>query len=235
MKCADSQLFVAIRLGCLDRFNDAVQRGASLSSKFWRVGTPLEMAYTFKRPDFARRLIDLGADPHQTRNKRGDTLLVRAARTGDIGLLIVLLDADVDPNVKGERERTALHHAAKQGFDFVAKSLISYKANVDAIDNHRHAPLHLAVHGNPGVVRELLAGYAQTNAKNHTSYTPAHEAAASGEAEIAKQILMSERDKRSTADFEDLVRQISNVAERHDHAEASRTIQSLVPEAATFG
>tara|TARA_R110002073_G_scaffold8027_19_gene44867 strand:- start:1722 stop:2420 length:699 start_codon:yes stop_codon:yes gene_type:complete len=231
MTCADFKLIEAIRCSCLDAFNDAINCGASPLAKCWNGDPSLVVAYKAKRPDYARRLIALGADPHQIKDKRGDTLLICAARTGDIGLLSVLLDAEVNPNVVGQRERTAIHHAAKRGFDYITRLLIESKANIDATDNHRHAPLHLAArHGHPGVVRELLAAYAKTDAKNHTSYTPAHEAAASGHAEIAKQILKHERVHHGTHDFILLVEQISRVAERHDHHEASKDIQAFAFE-----
>lgn len=226
MTRADFKLIAAIRSGCLDAFNDAVNCGASPSATSWNGSPSLIVAYKAQRPDFARRLIALGTDPHHLRDRRGDTLLIRAARSGDIGFTGVLLDAGVDPNAAGERERTALHHAAKRGFDFVARSLIQHKANVDATDDHRHTPIHLAArHGHSGVVRELLAGCAATDLKNHTDYTPAHEAAASGFADIAKQILKRERTHHRTHDFIRLVDQISRVAKRHNHPEVGEAIR----------
>ncbi|ELP34552.1 ankyrin repeat domain-containing protein [Rhodopirellula baltica] len=231
MNRADFQLIDAIRSGCLADFNAAVDAGAYHSARDWNGNPALVVAYKTQRPDYARRLIALGADPHHIRDRRGDTLLIRSARTGDIGLLTVLLADAVDPSVAGQRDRTALHHAAKHGFDFVARSLIDHGANLDAGDNHRHAPLHLAArHGRTGVVRELLRAGATTNAQNHTSYTPAHEAAASGHADIAKQILGKERPHRRTHDFIRLVEQISHVAERHDHPEASKAIHAFAFE-----
>lgn len=231
MTRANSKVIAAIHSGCLDDFNNAVSRGASPSSRSWDGKPSLVVAFKKGRPEYARRLIALGADPHQLKDKRGDTLLIRSARTGDIELLNVLLAANVDPNGTGQRERTALHHAAKRGFDFVTRSLIKNGANVDATDNHRHALLHLAArHGRPGVVRELLSAHAATEAKNYISYTPALEAAASGNADIAKQLFGKARVHHRTHDFIRLVEHISLVAERHDHPEASKAIHAFAFE-----
>ncbi|QDT07484.1 hypothetical protein K227x_59110 [Rubripirellula lacrimiformis] len=82
MNRADFKFIAAIRSGCLVDFNEAVDRGASPSSRSWD-GTPsLVVASKARRPDYARRLIELGADPNQIKDKRGDTLLFRAARIG---------------------------------------------------------------------------------------------------------------------------------------------------------
>lgn len=181
MSRADFQLIDAIRSGCLADFNAAVNAGAYHSACDW-TGTPaLVVAYKTQRPGYARRLIALGADPHNIRDRRRNTLLIRSARTGDIGLLTVLLNEDIDPSVAGQRDRTALRHAAKHRFDFVARSLIDHGANLDARDNHRHAPLYLAaMHGRTGVVRELLRAGTTTNAQNHTNYTPDRNEEATG-------------------------------------------------------
>ena len=116
MSRADFQLIDAIRSGCLDDFNAAVDAGAYHSARDWNGNPALVVAYEKQRPDYARRLIALGADAHNIRDRRGDTLLIRSARTGDIGLLTVLLADDVDSSVAGQRERTVSASCGETGF-----------------------------------------------------------------------------------------------------------------------
>lgn len=231
MTLPDFQLINAVRNGCVREFDEAVGRGANPNAKDWN-GTPsLVVAFKAQRPDMARRLIALGADPHQSGiDRRGDPLLIRAARTGDGGLLSVLLDADVDPNVTGQCQRTATHHAAKHGFDFVAAQLLDAGANPNAEDYHRNTPTHFAArYGRTGVIRELLRVHANGGVLNHTNWTPAHEAVAAGHVDIARKLLERGKHQHTTQGFSRLISSLQRVAELHDQTSVREVLDTLVP------
>lgn len=61
MSRADFQLIDAIRSGCLADFNAAVDAGAYHSARDWNGYPALVLTYKKQRPDYARRLIALGA------------------------------------------------------------------------------------------------------------------------------------------------------------------------------
>jgi ankyrin repeat protein len=227
----DYQLVEAVRSGCTRDFDEAIKRGANPNAKSWDGIPSLVVAFKSERPDMARRLIEHGADAHQSgTDRRGDPLIVRAARTGDIGLISVLLDADVDPNARGQCSRTAVHHAATRGFDFVTRTLLEANANPDARDHFRETPTHFAArHGRVGVIRELLRVHADTTVQNHTAWTPAHEAVAAGHADIAKQLLDRSKDLHSHQGFARLLGGLQRVAELHDQASVCEMLNAYDP------
>jgi len=152
----DFQLLHAIESGCTSDFNEAIGRGATLSARDFNGRSVLEIALRKGRPETARRLIQGGADPNGAIGKRGDHLIHVAARTGDIGFLAVLLEAEVDPDARGNLRRTALHHVTKGGLEFMGKMLLNNGANPDAADTRGDTPLHLAALANSLTMIKLL-------------------------------------------------------------------------------
>ena len=138
------RLLQAIQSGCLADFNEAVKDGASPSAKDLNGDHALVVAYKVGNPDLARRLIELGALPDGIIDGRGDHLIHRAARTGNYGFMSVLLEAGVDPNLRGAKQRTALHHSARLGHEYAVRLLLRHKANPSLEDTVSNTPLQLA-------------------------------------------------------------------------------------------
>ena len=66
-----------------------------------------------------------------------------------------------------KRGQTALHRAALNGHLDIVTSLLRHKANVEALDVHRHSALHDAArYGYPAVVQLLLEHKANVEAKD---------------------------------------------------------------------
>lgn len=219
------QLIHAIRSGCTANFNEAIQRGATMDARDIHGKSVLEIAMQKGRPDTARRLIRGGADPNEAIGKRGDRLIHVAARTGDIGFLTVLLEADVDANAPGNCERTPLHHVVRRGYEFMTSLLFNRQANPDASDAHGNTPLHFAAKtGSLSMIKILLANQANTGVTNHQLYTPIHEAAANGHQEATLIMLSHERAVNPNFSSSDLVRRIARVAELHGNLDLANSL-----------
>ncbi|WP_236696543.1 ankyrin repeat domain-containing protein [Rhodopirellula islandica] len=176
----------------------------------------LEVALRQGRPDLARRLLSLGADPNEAIGKKGDHLIHLAARTGDIGFLAVLLEAEVSPDCRGNLRRTALHHVTKGKFEFMVNMLLENGANPDAVDARGDTPLHLAAEVNSLSIIKLLLRYnADASITNNQLYTPVHNAAAAGNTEVARLLLEHEQAIRPQHESAELARRVLRVAELH--------------------
>ena len=76
-----------------------------------------------RQPEIAAALIRLGADVDAKHREGGDTLLLRAARMGDVALVKVLLAAHANVHIKDARGETALSEAVAAGHDEIAALL----------------------------------------------------------------------------------------------------------------
>ena len=68
-----------------------------------------------------------------------------AAQHGHIQYLAVLLEHGVDPNIRGEKNITALHNAARFGQLQCIRELVQSGANIEALTDQQWTPLHTAV------------------------------------------------------------------------------------------
>jgi ankyrin repeat protein len=220
------QLLHAIQYGCLDDFNEAFSRGASVEATDLQGRGVLEVAMQTGHHEMARRLIRNGADPNRAIGKRNDRLIHLAARTGNIGLMKIFLEAGVDANSSGTRRRTPLHLVANRGFEFMACLLLDEGANPDATDDTGNTPLHLVANkGDLAMTKLLLKHHATATKTNDELYTPIHNAVANGHTEAA-QTMMRHEDSLSThfraSAFPDRIRR---VAERHGQMETAEAIR----------
>lgn len=224
------QLIQAIKSGCLADFNEAVSRGATVGAKDFDRRSVLEVAMQRGRTDLARRLIRNGADPNGAIGKRGDRLIHRAAQTGNIGFLIVLLESGVDANSSGVRRRTPLHMVTKGGYEFMAVGLLGAGGNPDSTDNQGNTPLHIAAEtGQFPLVRLFLKYNANATRTNNQLYTPIHNAAANGHTDATK--LMLDHVQATDPNFRasELPERIRQVAERHSQHETANAISESWP------
>jgi diguanylate cyclase (GGDEF)-like protein len=86
----DLQLILAARGGNMGLVRNLIGRGAKVNARGSRGNTALIEAASFKYPDLVEFLLEKGADP-RTRNDAGDSALTEALRSGDGGIVNLLL------------------------------------------------------------------------------------------------------------------------------------------------
>ena len=100
------------------------------------------------------------------RDKNGHTLLIDAAKAGDLEAVDDLLHRGAEVDAKSSKGKTALHYAAANGKLDVVNLLITSGADLNARDRDWHTPLMLAaIYGCNHTVQSLLINGADPNAK----------------------------------------------------------------------
>jgi ankyrin repeat protein len=125
-------------------------------------------------------------------DKSKDTLLLQAARNGDIRKLRRALRAGANINASNfDSEKTALHLAAQAGHPKVVKRLLSVEGiKKDARDVFKATPLHAAsAEGHDDIVKMLLNAGANPNVDDLYGTTPLHEAALGNHTAVVKRLL----------------------------------------------
>jgi ankyrin repeat protein len=141
----------------------------------------------------ALRLLDSGADAND-KGRYGETLLMKAAERGQLGVVKKLLEKEARLNAKSDYGLTALMSAAMDGSVDTVEELIRADADVNA-QFAGGTPLTLAaLHGHAGVVTALLANGANVEAKNEFGETALMCAAIGSFPEIVRALAQSGAD-----------------------------------------
>ncbi len=149
-----------------------VERGSDVNARSSQGRTPLIIASAFAgNSEVVRFLLRLGADP-RAKDAKGRTALHLAARTRDIDLLKTLADAAHSVN------------APRPGDDALESAIVDAAVTADAPavrlllgqggggKSLNHALIVAAVHGSLEIVRMLVAGGADPNARLETDIFP---------------------------------------------------------------
>jgi ankyrin repeat protein len=104
---------------------------------------------------------------------------IKAAKSGDVEKLRVLLDADADLIPARDADgSTALHCATWKGHQAIVTFLLSAGAVVNIHNNNEHwgtTPLHAAAHANQATIAKMLIeNGADVNAQDKDGKTPLH-------------------------------------------------------------
>ncbi|MEM6468701.1 MAG: ankyrin repeat domain-containing protein [Planctomycetota bacterium] len=216
-------LIQSIKRGQLDEMMSAIAAGAKLNHCDFDGRTPLEVALDHGQMDLARKLVSLGADVNQTIGKRGDVLLHRAARTGNFGVMTLLLELGAKPEQFNTAGKTPLHEAVSRGYQFMADTLIASGASVDTPTPQGDRPIHIAARrGDLAMVKTLLKAKADPMETNHIGYTALHEASAAGQTETLRLLI----DKAPLGDHRRsvILPRVRLAAELHGHDETAAAV-----------
>ncbi len=130
----------------------------------------------------------VGSDPKQLINQQ--SLLFPACLTGSLDKVTWLLDQGLDPNHADHDSYTPLIYACLPGIDAnfdLINLLLANGADPNAESTHGESPLRLVIrHGNYFAAHHLIASGADPE---RASFTPIHQAAASGNLNILNSLV----------------------------------------------
>jgi hypothetical protein len=136
----ESQQATAIRLAIQDNdisaLERAVRRGANPNARdsFGDV-----VLLDVRDPAIAAALVRLGADVNARHREGGDTLLIRAARMGNVELVRVLLAAHANVQIENDTGATALTEATREGHDDIVGFLRAAGASTEGVPVERQS------------------------------------------------------------------------------------------------
>jgi ankyrin repeat protein len=166
--------------------------------------TALHIAAIEGNEELLRELLRYGANPN-AKSKDGRTALHYAAYKGFPRVIMLLLEWNVDVGAKQECGKTALHIAVMKRHRDTALALLDGvldfqtqddentsksstqwepQAIINAQDDEGFTPLHYAASYNEDVVRDLLNGGADVQARSDWGMLPIHVAAKKGRRDI---------------------------------------------------
>jgi ankyrin repeat protein len=127
------------------------ESGAAISPRDTNGQTPLHYAVSAQNTTTVKILLDFAADPNALDNQ-GFGPLHLATELGTHELVVLLLTYHAIPDLiapspgKGWSRWSAIHIAAKQGYDYILKRLLDVEpsANASSRKDQRATPLHVA-------------------------------------------------------------------------------------------
>jgi hypothetical protein len=156
-------------------------------------------AFEFTLP-FPQASVLTPAQPTNTNHahcpSQGKTALHLAAERGQIAIVDVLLQRDLDPSLPDSDGRTALHVAVEKNHPDLVQMLARVKANVNAQDDQGHTALHLAVIAENVEMVEILLGVTsiELESKDKEGQTALHHASVAGSSQVVNALLAAGAD-----------------------------------------
>jgi WD40 repeat protein/ankyrin repeat protein/uncharacterized protein YecT (DUF1311 family) len=130
-----------------------------------------------------------------TRDKDGDTSLIRQSREGNIEEVQKLLAAKADVNAKNKDGKTALMEASASNNVDVVQELLAARADVNIRDKDNETALFKASWiGNISIVQMLLASNADVNVRRNDGFTALLAASLSGNVAVVRALLVANAD-----------------------------------------
>ncbi|CAE7799327.1 ANK1 [Symbiodinium sp. CCMP2456] len=187
-----------------------VQRMKGLEAAAVKVGTDLTHMILERSPTThhdrevsvtqVRVLLDGKADPNMA-DRRGSTVLDKAAESRHMEVAALLLEHRAELNPHRDDGCTPLHTAAVKDSPPIARLLLEHKAEVDPNDDGGKTPLDLAANfGRSEVAQLLLEHRANLNRRDANGNTPLHQVARKGDPGMATLLL----DHRAEASLKDV-------------------------------
>ena len=155
--------------------------------------TPLHFACRAGQPEIAKILLEHQSSLVQSKTRAGDSPFCYAVESGKLELVKLLLSNGADVNDKDGDTIPVLVKAAANGLQYIAKEIISYKANIEAQTPNGSRALHYAAWGgHEKLVRLLVARKAMVNASTNDGTTSLHFAVSAQSLECVNILLRKE-------------------------------------------
>ena len=185
-------LHAAAAKGDSNEIERLVRAGAVIDARDGHGRTPLHVAVFMSKPEAARALMRLGADPNAFESQQYDVVTI-AAVADDVPMLKLALEGGCRAdNVTSPYQGTALIAAAHLGHVEVVRTLIAARAPLDHVNNLGWTALiESIVLGDGGkrhtaVLKDLVDAGAKINLADRSGNTPLSLAKKRGFAEMTK-------------------------------------------------
>jgi ankyrin repeat protein len=139
-----------------------------------------------------KTLLAQGVSTEQ-RDGKERTPIFRAAHRGYDEIILILLDANADPNAIDKWGNTPLFEAAQQGYITSMNLLIASDAIVDIKNKHTETPLYIAVRNNQTLVaKQFLKKNADPNVwVEGKTFAPLHYAAMRSDVDLLEALVVA--------------------------------------------
>ena len=194
---------------------DQFEISNGIDAPFWQDAdgwSPLGLAVLGGHPQTTQALLEAEAwhgpdlepalvSKHMGRS--GGTLLL-AVKEGLVDIVKILITSNVDLNFQDAQGETALHVAARYGYEHCAKLLIAgtsqQKASLEMTEKtFGWTPLHIAcVDGHANIVEMLIGAGADLNRTDDSGWTAREHAALRGHVKIARKLASHSSSSTST-------------------------------------
>ena len=173
-------LYYSVKYGDRKVAKLLIQNGADVNAKDFLHQTPLEIAASFGKIKVAELLLQNGADVNAVNGPLNFTALFLAAGNGNPKMAQLLLENGANVKAKSTSGMTPIHSVAYNDYDHPAEIieiLLKYGADINAIDDHKRTPLHIAISKMNFKAAEMLLKHgARTDTKDEFGMTPLKEA-----------------------------------------------------------
>jgi len=151
-------LMLAAEKGHADTVQVLLAKGADPNIRHDDGYTALTLASCNNAPhiDVINVLLEHDADPDVLPKDQYSSALFCATRSGNEGLVKILLDNHADPNIQGLYDRTPLMWAANKGYTNIVQMLLENGAKVNITTNNKETALSFAQRGEQEANRDTI-------------------------------------------------------------------------------
>lgn len=183
-------IYTAVEQGDVQKIKQLVSDDPGiLNQRNAEAFTPLNLAANLDKPEVAKVLLDLGADPYIGDNENSMPIHV-AAISGSIPIVDMLIAHGVDVNIKDINNMTAFNFAVSRNKLEMARHLADCGADVKVTSFAGISALHFAaMSGNVELCEFILEMKVPIDSKTPQGIMPIHSACSFGHTDVVKYLI----------------------------------------------